>query len=667
MADPGSPSSFVIPEGVIQVETTVTVEEYFVDPPAASEPLNPRPTVVPNAVFGDSSNFYQATITAASHFARNLFDTTTPQIADDGFNTIQNRPRARGWLVTALLLAAVNLSTAVIESMIGVMAPTIIYDLDVQGFQWLFAGPAIGAAATVLTAAQLYAVCPFKHVYIFFAALLLLGTISPGFTPNMEFLFFARVLLGIGMAGQHFGALIYLEHEGAFVDKVRRDFFLTVSSTLGFVLGPIFACLFTHRDKKWGWAFYTSFIVLALLLCVVVYMLPKHLNVVAPAPWTYTESLPWNIRFSYIDYVGSFLSFFGIIVFFITFNLAGTSVPWTSGYLYIFLGLGAILLILFVIQQSAMIITSPSTRLFPKNYLRQFKLTMLFLLTSLTSGIYFTIIPWTAFRQLVAQPSPSAVGTAFYLFFTTTGPHLIPTIFVAAYIGSGLIARYPLIPSYSIWSVVTAIFLLTGSILLFVNAPAFMAGGGGLPSIARRVALACIGFWSAVTLPLGHQMMDLARLTDRQRHPHHNRGFVLFATYLGPAIALTAAGSIFMQVGARLELSVLAAAAADPAVPATKENALVLLLGYTFTRGGYSESVFAASLVALETTFGWSSIVLVLLAAGVGVVSGGLLVAKLLQGGLDATNVRVPREWFGGAAAGGRLPGSGMELGVFAA
>ncbi|OQU99594.1 hypothetical protein CLAIMM_05204 [Cladophialophora immunda] len=649
------------PEGVIRVETSFTVEEVFIEP----EPANNST----NTIFGDSSSHYQATVwSAASRFTRNLFE---PEVNNGrgGSINIDNTTTSK-WVATALLLASVNLITMVTESMMPVMIPTIIYDLNVQGFQWLIAGPAIGAAATALIAGHLYVIVPFKQIYMVFAVIVLIATISPGFAPNMAFLFYTRILLGVGLAGQHFGTLVFLEHKSSFADKVRRDFFLTVSSTLGLIVGPIFGSIFAHRDKNWSWGFYTAFILLALVLVFLFYLLPTEVEIAANAPWACGPVFNWSHRLNCIDTLGGLLSFFGIITLLITFNFAGTLTPWTSGYLYISLVIGIILIVLLILQQAYKILNSPSTRLFPVEYLQHFKTMALFVLVFLTAAIFQTVLSYTALYQLVTRPQPSAVTTAFYLFFTTTGPHLISVLVIPVYLGGGLMMRYPMVPSYSFWSAVSSVLLLAGTALLFINTPSVLPGSDGLPTIAKEFALACIGFWSAITLSMAHQLMDLLQplfargnQDARQKHPLHNRAFVLFAVYLGAAVSLTAAGSIFMHVGPRAQFALLEQAN-DVAYPASVDNALFLLLGYTFVDGKVTPALFGASIAALENAFGWSLVGVVGCAVAACLVSACLLVAKAANGELAwpmrARRAQIPEDWRAGV--GGRPGQRDIEL-----
>ncbi|EXJ96456.1 hypothetical protein A1O1_01582 [Capronia coronata CBS 617.96] len=645
------------PEMVIHVEQTVTVESVY------EEPLNNDSTERP---FGDNSNFYQATVSAASQLARAIFSAPIVEHEhDDDINLPLTRPQTRKWIWTAVLLALANLITHVVDSMMSVMAPTIAYDLDVQGFQWLLAGPAIGAAATVLTAGQLYAVLPFKAVYTFFALLLLLGIMSPGFASYMIFLFYTRILVGAGIAGQQLGALIFLGHNGQFIDKVRRDFYISISTALGFIIGPIFGALFAHRGKIWGWGFYTASMLLAIVHIALIYLLPNKFDMGQNLPWTLADTVAFGglSMILRIDILGCLLSFFGILTLLISFNLAGTWIPWSAGYMYVPIGIAAFFVSFLFVQQYFQICASSSTLLFSTRYLRSFKTVALFVLTFLTSGIFQTVFAYSALYQLITRPNPSPIATAFYLFFTLTGPYLIPLLVVPLYFGGGLIKVYPGAASYGMWSVLVSLFLVLGTTLLFISTPSILPAHG-LPTIAKQFALACIGFWSAVTLPLAHQILDVFQPVNvpnpRQKHPHHNRSFILFATYLGAAVALTAAGSVFMHLGPRAILPLLNEyqSQREPHdVAATPEDARTLLLGYTFVTKGITPTLFAESIKVIENTFGWSFLVPQGFAILMFLLSVSYMIRKLFLDGWNFKTLNekgVPADWRKGSGQAGR-------------
>lgn len=615
----------------------------------------------PSNLFGDASRFYQATISATSRFAHDLFSATT--LRDDSVDDTPSPARNKRWIATALLLALVNLICTMIDTMLPVMLPVIMYDLSIQGFQWVLAGLSIGAAATTLTAGQFYGAYPFKQVYALFAVLLLIGTISPALASNMMFMFYARILQGIGMAGLKLGAMIFLDHEGTFTDKSRRDFFILLSGALGLILGPFLGSLFAARDRVWNWAFYGTFMALSLVLVPLVYILPNRLTVpLAVSTWSPEGILTWRLFSLGVDGVGCALSFTGFLTFFISLNLAGTWTPWSNGYMYIPVSVGAILLGLLVIQQTLVANVDPWARLFPCEYCRHIKSMALFMLTGFVCAILQTTLPYTALYQLFCGAKGSALDTAVYLFFSLSGPHLVPTLLVPVYVGSGLVTSYPLVPSYSIWSLGTGLFLMVGTALLFINTPTFFPGHPGMPRILQQFSLACIGWWSAMTMPLAHQIIDVLQPTSTSlgpgqasyRHPYHNRSFVQFASYLGTAIALSATGSIFMTLGPRWTLDEMKQNLAnlpniyhDDTNP-DHEDALVALLGYTFIRNGTSATLFDSTIDAIRDTFGWSSLVSLTMATLVFIISVALVVHKIWTGDLDWRNRvvgNVPREW----------------------
>ncbi|KIV94746.1 hypothetical protein PV10_02479 [Exophiala mesophila] len=639
-------------EGVIRVQQSVTVEEVVV-------PENANPNQ--STLFGDASRFYQATVCATSRFAHDLFSATT--LREDPGDDESTPARNKRWIVTAVLLALVNLICTMVDTMLPVMLPEIMYDLDIQGFQWVLAGVATGAAATTLAAGQLYGVFPFKQVYALFAVLFLIGTISPALASNMLFIFYARLVQGIGMAGLKMGAMIFLDHEGSFTDKSRRDFFVLVSGAIGLILGPFLGSLFAARHRFWDWAFYTTFMLLALVFVPLVYILPNRLHVpLAVSTWSPQGTLAWRVLSLKMDTLGSVLSFTGLMTLFISINLAGTYASWYDSYTYVPISVGGAVLVSLVIQQTMFANNEPWARLFPCGYCRHIKSMALFMLTCFICGILQTTLPYTALYQLLSGAKGSAVDTAVYLFFNFSAPHLIPTLLVPVYVGSGLVTSYPLVPSYSIWSLGTGIFLMAGTAILFLNTPTFFPEPSGMPRILQQFSLASIGWWSAMTLSLAHQIIDVLQPANSSmgperasyRHPYHNRSFIQFAAYLGAAIALTGTGNLFMTLGPRWELQAIRKDLAEfPNLYSSDtrpdhEDARVALLGYTFIRNGTTPTLFEATIDTIKETFGWSSLVGLSMATLAFITSVILVVYKIWTGDLDWRNRvvgNVPREW----------------------
>lgn len=633
--------------GVIVVERSVTVEEVAHEQNASNR----------NALFGDASQLYSATVSASSQFARNLFSTTTLHNSNPDLS--ETPARNKRWIAIALLLALINLICTIADTMMSVMLPEIMVDLDIEGFTWALAGPAVGSAAAVLIAGQLYGVFRFKYVYLWFSILTLTGILLSALTPSMALLFNGRILLGVGIAGQQLGAMIFLDHDGTFADKTRRDFFISVTAGIGLILGPICGGASAHRHKGWMIGLLLTFVMLIFLLMALMYALPNQIRL-PPLATNQSSSQTQRSLFSRlarIDILGCCLSLVGVLKLLVTFNLAGTRISWSNHYVYIPLTIGGLAMCMFVVQQAFNFYTHPALRAFPATYLRHFKTTILFGLTFLVSGILNTTLPYVALYQMLTRPEPSALGTATFFLYSFGGPHLIPTLLVPVYIGSGLVTSYPLLPSYTLWSTVTSTFLMAGTILLFVNAPCFFPGQEGIPRILVQFALACIGWWSAVTLPMAHQIIDLLQPrnsgNEGVRHPYHNRCFILFASYLGSAVALTSTGSIFMHLGPRWTLQLLQDQLIDPFIhdavlDPNREDSLVALLGYTFIRSGTSTELLHAIIAVIRNTFSWSFVVILGFATLAFILSVIMLMYKIWKGYFeqqDGVAASVPDAW----------------------
>lgn len=136
------------------------------------------------------------------------------------------------------------------------------------------------------------------------------------------------------------------------------------------------------------------------------------------------------------------------------------------------------------------------------------------------------------------------------------------------------------------------------------------------------------------------------------RPPFHNRCFILFASYLGSAIALTSTGSIFMHLGPRWTLQLLQDQLKDPFIQdaptdPSKEDSLIALLGYTFIRAGTSADAFLDIIRSIRNAFAWSFVVPLGFATLAFVFSVVMLMFKIWKGYFEwhANGVGVPEEW----------------------
>lgn len=82
------------------------------------------------------------------------------------------------------------------------------------------------------------------------------------------------------------------------------------------------------------------------------------------------------------DFVGTILSVGALITLFMGVNFGGTLYAWDSGRIIALFVVSGLLFIIFGVQQTMCVATTPTTRLFPVQFLRNFNAVLLFVSTA---------------------------------------------------------------------------------------------------------------------------------------------------------------------------------------------------------------------------------------------------------------------------------------------
>jgi hypothetical protein len=137
-------------------------------------------------------------------------------------------------------------------------------------------------------------------------------------------------------------------------------------------------------------------------------------------------------------------------------NLGGTLYPWSSGSIIALFTVSGVLFILFGLQQGLCFFTTPTTRIFPAHFLRNWNAVLLFCCTAAANSSGFVPIYYIPLYFQFTQ-GDGAIDAAV---------RLLPVIFtmVACILASGhLMSRF----SYSQpWYVVGSALGLVGGVLL---------------------------------------------------------------------------------------------------------------------------------------------------------------------------------------------------------
>lgn len=128
-----------------------------------------------------------------------------------------------------------------------------------------------------------------------------------------------------------------------------------------------------ESSASWRWAFYLNLCVAAACAPVYVFLVPSF----KPRK----DSRTIDLVASY-DFVGTIVSIGALVTLFMAVNFGGTLYPWDSGRTIGLFVASGILFAAFGVQQTLCVATTPTTRLFPVQFLKNFDAVKLFISTA---------------------------------------------------------------------------------------------------------------------------------------------------------------------------------------------------------------------------------------------------------------------------------------------
>ena len=302
-----------------------------------------------------------------------------------------------------------------------------------------------------------------------------------------------------------------------------------------------------------------------------------------------------------VDLVGGFLMAAFISLLMVVLSFAGSAWRWQSGgtiALWVLFGLS---LIAFAVQQTFTIFTTEEHRLFPIQFLKSRSLMLIYAATSAAgAGLFMPIYYVPLFFQFTRDDT--AIQAAVRLL-----PFVMVAIFSIMLSG----ALLPKFAWYNVWYLISGIFIIVGSSLMFkvtqTTHPAAIYGFEIL--IAIGTGLSCqIGYSLAPVMVKPHEIS-------------HAIGFINVAQIGGVAITLSISGSIFQNLGfQRLRDALASYNFAESEI----RSALAGAQSVIFSEG--SDEVKALALGSVAGTI--SSLYGLLIAAGALMVVGSALMRR---------------------------------------
>ncbi|PON23436.1 hypothetical protein TGAM01_v207670 [Trichoderma gamsii] len=472
----------------------------------------------------------------------------------------------------------------------------------VEQLAWIGAGFPLGSVSVILLYGELYTNYNIKWVFLASTVLFEAGSALCGAAPSMSALIVGRVIAGAGGSGVFMGCLNYFT---VLTTPKERGIYITGTGFcwgIGAVLGPVIGGSFVQSSATWRWAFYINLIIAAAFAPVYLFGLPS-IHVAEGATTSVVE------RVKRIDFLGLFLGASTWVSFTLAFTMAGGQWAWNDGRTIATIVVFVAVLIIFAIQQTFSILTTPENRSFPIHLLRSRSQVLLYIATSSNITSLFVIVYFIPiYFQFVH--GDSAIEAAIRLL-----PFVILTVsfnLAAGYLLSKV--RYYM-PIY----VIAGFFITLGGALL----TAYLDPNTPTNYIYGFTVITAVG--SGLTLQIGYAV---ASLKVKPKHMGDALALQNVSQIGGSVISLVIAGQIF-QTSATQNLTKVLAGSAFNFTSADIQNAIAGAQSTIFEEitGDLREQAILAITKAMQKAF-----IPVCVGGGVHMITGLLMKREKLFG-----------------------------------
>ncbi|KAM0483799.1 hypothetical protein ACHAPX_002298 [Trichoderma viride] len=472
----------------------------------------------------------------------------------------------------------------------------------VEQLAWIGAGFPLGSVSVILLYGELYTNYNIKWIFLASTILFEVGSALCGAAPSMSALIVGRVIAGAGGSGVFMGCLNYFT---VLTTPKERGVYITGTGFcwgIGCVLGPVIGGSFVQSSATWRWAFYINLIIAAAFAPVYLFGLPS-IHVVEGATASVVE------RFKRIDFLGLFLGAGTWVSFTMAFTMAGGQWAWNDGRTIATIVVSVAVVVIYGIQQTFSIMTTPENRSFPIHLLRSRSQVVLYIATSSNITSLFVIVYFIPiYFQFVH--GDSAIEAAIRLL-----PFVVLTVsfnLAAGYLLSKV--RYYM-PIY----IIAGFFITLGGALL----TAYLDPKTPASFIYGFTVITAVG--SGLTLQIGYAV---ASLKVKPKHMGDALALQNVAQIGGSVISLVIAGQIF-QSSATQNLTKVLAGSAYNFTSADIQNAIAGAQSTIFEEitGDLRDQAILAITNAMQKAF-----ILVCVGGGVHMITGFFMKREKLFG-----------------------------------
>ncbi|MDO3701557.1 MDR family MFS transporter [Micromonospora sp. C28SCA-DRY-2] len=254
---------------------------------------------------------------------------TTEEHAPPALNSRQIRLLMLG-LMTGMLLAALD------QTIVGTALPTIVGELGgINHYSWVVTAYLLASTASTPLYGKMADLFGRRPVFLFSIGTFLVGSLLAGLSQDMTQLIVTRGIQGLGAGGLMTLAFTIISDVVSPRERGRYQGLFGAVFGISSVAGPLVGGYFAETD--WRWIFYINvpLAILAIVVCSRVMRL-----------------VPFTRREHAIDWLGAGLLVAGVSCLLLALSWGGNEYAWGSGVIIGLIAAGAVLGVLFVLQEA---------------------------------------------------------------------------------------------------------------------------------------------------------------------------------------------------------------------------------------------------------------------------------------------------------------------------
>ncbi|NYF56538.1 MDR family MFS transporter [Micromonospora purpureochromogenes] len=233
-------------------------------------------------------------------------------------------------LMTGMLLAALD------QTIVGTALPTIVGELGgINHYSWVVTAYLLASTASTPLYGKMADLYGRRPVFLFSIGTFLLGSLLAGLSQDMTQLIVTRGIQGLGAGGLMTLAFTIISDVVSPRERGRYQGLFGAVFGLSSVAGPLVGGYFA--ETNWRWIFYIN-VPLAILAIVVCYHVMRL--------------IPFERREHAIDWLGAGLLVAGVSALLLALSWGGNEYAWDSGVIIGLFVAGAVLGVLFVVQEA---------------------------------------------------------------------------------------------------------------------------------------------------------------------------------------------------------------------------------------------------------------------------------------------------------------------------